>query len=193
MKMSMRELVLLFGTLTVALFGGTAMLAHPKLEAWQSIKVSQQQASEEIELNRRLIEQRDVWQGKFDVLKDKLPQFGAQQKMGIHWMSVMDDVARTHKLTISKRQQKTEIREGDVYELPIECREWEGSLDAIVGFLYQLQGDGAMLDVREIAMKPNKEKRLRGRFLLHCAYTREAVGLRAMSTDGAETVPPPGS
>ena len=62
---------------------------------------------------------------------------------------------------------------GDVFELPIEVRDWEGSLEALVGFLFELQSQGAMLDIRHLVMKPNEKKVLRGRFVLYCAYTRE--------------------
>ena len=173
MKMSTRELVLLFLTLTIGLFGGTAILARPKFDEWQTLKKSQTDTSDEITKNEYLISQRDRWDARFEELKDKLPQYPSDQKMDIYWMSVMEKVASENALSIIKRQQKNEVKEGDVYELPIECREWEGSLDAIVGFLVDLQKDGAMLDIREITMKPNKEKILRGRFVLHCAYTRE--------------------
>lgn len=186
MKMSTRELVLLFLTLTIGLFGGTAILARPKLDEWQTLKKSQAETAEEITKNEYLIAQRDRWDARFNELKTKLPQYPVDQKMDIYWMSVMEKLAGDNALIIIKRQQKAEEKEGDVYELPIDCREWEGSLDAIVGFMVDLQKDGAMLDIREIAMKPNNDKILRGRFLLHCAYTRE------QSPDtGAATGPAP--
>ncbi|MDA1044099.1 MAG: hypothetical protein O3C57_02630 [Verrucomicrobia bacterium] len=174
MKISVREMVLLFLTLSVGLFGGTAMVARPKLEAWKTLRQEQQAALLEIEQSKRLIAQGATWEQRFTSLKDKLPQYADDQKMDIFWMSAMDDLASDNALTISKRQTKSEIREGDVYEFPITVLEWEGTLDAIVGFLFDLQSGGAMLDIQEIVMKPNNDKVLRGRFLLHCAYTRAA-------------------
>jgi hypothetical protein len=56
--------------------------------------------------------------------------------------------------------------------LPIECREWEASLDALVRFLFELQSEGAMLDIRQLLIKPRGQGILRGRFTLYCAYAR---------------------
>lgn len=190
MKMSTRELVLLFLTLTIGLFGGTAMLARPKLDEWRTLMKTQEDTADDIAKNEYLIAQRGRWSDRFNELKDQLPQYPADQNMDIHWMSVMEKLAQKNALAINKRQSKDEVQEGDVFELPIDCREWEGSLEAIVGFLVDLQSDGAMLDIREIVMKPNKEKILRGRFLLHCAYTREQS---AASDDASVTSATPPS
>jgi hypothetical protein len=53
-------------------------------------------------------------------------------------------------------------------------------LDAIVKFLYDLQSQGAMMDVRKLMMKPHGVAPqggylMKGRFSLTCAYTKEGV------------------
>ena len=74
---------------------------------------------------------------------------------------------------ILKRQVGEEEKHGDVYELPIDCRDWEATLDSLTHFLFDLQAENAMLDVRQLLIRPNKDaSKLRGRFLLNCAYTR---------------------
>ena len=174
MRISRRELILLLLTLAAALFGATAILARPKFDAWKDIRRRQREVREAIEADRRLIGQRERWANDFDELKAYLPQYPMDKKMDIHWLSIMDTAAARHGVRIMKRQVEAEERVGDIYELPIEVRDWEGSLAAIVGFLFDLQSQGAMLDIRHLYMKPDKQKILSGRFTLYCAYTRES-------------------
>lgn len=176
MKVTPRELILFLATAGVALFGGTALLARPRLEAWKGLRRTQAELRQEIAADRRLIESRAVWDGEFEKLKTFLPQFPAAQQMDVHWLTMMDEVAALHGVHISKRQVGEEKRTGDIYELPIEVRDWDGTLDALVHFLFELQQRGAMLDIRQLFMKPNETKQLRGRFVLYCAYTRVGGG-----------------
>ena len=90
-------------------------------------------------------------------------------------------------MKISKRQPGEEKQQGEVYELPIECREWEGSLDAITHFLFDLQSEGAMMDIRHLLIKPKGEGVLGGRFWLHCAYTRgQESGVRGQGAEAEQ-------
>ena len=172
MNVSPRELILLEATLAVALFGGTVVLARPKFEEWKLIRKDQVQTRQGIELDERLLSERDTWDAKFDELKSELPEHAAGQRVDVHWMRLMQKLAKQHKVEIKKQQVGDEKKSGDVYELPIKCTDWEGDLNAIVHFLYDLQSQGGTLDVRELLIKPNKKKALRGRFVLYCAYTR---------------------
>ena len=184
MNVSPRELMLLEATLAIALFGGTAVLARPKFEEWKLVRKGQAQTRQDIELDERLLSQRDTWEAKFDELKSELPEHDQGQRVDVHWMRLMQKLATQHEVEIKKRQVGEEIQSGDVYELPIKCLEWEGDLNSLVRFLYDLQSQGGTLDVRELLIKPNKKKALRGRFLLYCAYTR-------VSNEAAANAPSP--
>ncbi len=174
MKMSPREMVLLMATLAVALFGITALLARPRFDEWKALRLAQHELREELAQDRRLLESRARWEDEFEALRSYLPQYPVDQKMDIHWMSIMDQLAAKHRVRINTRQAREERQVGDVYELPIEVRDWEAPLDSLVRFLFELQSQGAMLDLRQLTMKPNEQKVLRGRFLLYCAFTRAA-------------------
>ncbi len=184
MTITRRELVMGEITLAVALFGATAMLARPQIDKWQALKREQAQVQATIDADRELLTTRDRWQGKYDEMKSLLTQFDANQRVDVHWLSLMDSLARKHKVKISRRQVGDEERSGDVYELPIECREWQGDLDSVVRFLFELQSKGGTLDIRHLLMKPDDRKVLRGRFTLYCAYTRRGVAPeRAVTPD----------
>lgn len=172
MKITSRELSLGLATLTVGLFGGTFLLARPRLAEWQSLAKTQARLEREMQVDRDLVAKQAEWQERFDALSEAMPQYGLTQKTDVLWLSTIDGVARKHGLEIRRIEAGEERQQGDVYELPIECTEWEGDLDALVHFLFDLQSRGAMLDVRLLLIKPKAGKVLRGRFSLSCAYTR---------------------
>jgi len=172
MKITSREMTLGILTLTVGLFGGTLLLARPRLAEWQRLQKTQERLNDEIRRDSELVGKREEWEARFDTLSEAMPQYGTKMKTDILWLSTIDSVAQKHGLEIRRIEAGEERQQGDVYELPIECNEWEGTLDALVHFLFDLQSRGAMLDVRFLLIKPKAGKVLRGRFSLSCAYTR---------------------
>lgn len=172
MRFSSREAVLALVAVAVILFGGSAMLVKPKLVYWKELRAKQAEVIRHIEQDKRLVAEREKWTKQLEALSKMLPQHSPDKKVDVYWLSIMDNLATKHGVEISKRQAGEEKKQGDVYELPIECKEWEGSLDSIVHFLFDLQSEGAMLDIRQLLIKPKEKGLLRGRFLLYCAYTR---------------------
>jgi hypothetical protein len=87
----------------------------------------------------------------------------------------MDKIALENKILITHRQPGKETDAGEVLELPIEVKNWEGSLEALVKFMYALENaEQGMFDLKNLNFKPSSKKRyLRGSFTLTCAYMRE--------------------
>ncbi len=173
MNVNPREIVLLVATASVALFGVTSLLARERLAEWRELSAEQQRVREAIAESRALVGERDAWQAKLDAVKEMVPGFPRDRDMTVHWMGLIEAVAGRHGLRIQKHQGGEERRIGDTYELPIEIRECEGSLEAFVRFLFDLQSQGAMVDVRYLRVKPKDKTLLTGRVNLFCAYTRE--------------------
>ena len=74
----------------------------------------------------------------------------------------------------SQMQTKEETVVAGVHELPLEVRNWDGTLQQLVDFLHALHKEGAMLAIRNLSVQPIREKQgyLKGSFLLHCAFLR---------------------
>jgi hypothetical protein len=178
MKLSRRESVLGLSTLTVVLFAVTALLGRSKVAELREVWERQAEAVRQIELDRRLVDQRDKWETKLGELSRMLPVHPAGREVDVYWLAVMDRAASKHDFTITNRRTGDEKREGEVFELPIDVRDWEADLDSLVHFLFELQSEGAMFDVRHLLIKPKPraQGRLRGRFTLYCAYTRQQAG-----------------
>lgn len=175
MKVTRREAILFVATAGTALLGGTILLGRPRLDAWRETRTRQEAVRQSIERDREILLQQDKWDEEFRVLGKALPLIPADQKVDVHWLAIMDQVAARHGFKIIKRKVGDEKPLGDVYELDIECNEWEGTLDSLVLFLIDLQSQGAMLDLRQVLVKPKGAGILRGRFVLNCAYRREGV------------------
>jgi len=186
MHVSPRETMLLLLTATAAIYGGTYFMLRDKVDEASVLRMKRQQLQGEITQSRRLIEGRARWEKEYKQVSTNLPVFPADKKMEVHWLSLMDETASRYGVSILKRQNEPEQQNGEVYEMPIECRDWEASLDGFVRFLFDLQSQGAMLDIRQLTIKPKDEKTLRGRFQLYCAYIREGKPPAAVgkSTNG---------
>lgn len=173
MRLSLREIVLFFATGTVVLIGGALLLAKPVFKEMKETRTKMATLRSTIEYDKQLVAQDDLWASRIEELSKLLPHHPKGKNVGVYWLSTMNRIASRHGVRILKHQLGEESMEGDVCELPIDCKEWEGELKAVVHFLFDLQKDGAMLDIQQLTMKPKGRNLLRGRFVLLCAYTRD--------------------
>lgn len=172
MRMNPRELVLLLATLAVALFGVSYLAMRPKAREWKAIRETKAELRRQVARDRELIASREQWAGELETLSGLLTEVPAGQKVDVFWLTMMDGKAEQHGIKVLRRSAGEEKRMGDVYEMPIECQDWEGDLKSLVHFLFDLQSAGAMLDIRQLQVRPKSGAELKGRFSLSCAYTR---------------------
>jgi hypothetical protein len=87
----------------------------------------------------------------------------------------MDELAEKHHISIMQRQPGKEVEKGDVLELQIEVRNWEGALESLVRFMHELENTTeGMFDIGYLNFKPSaKRGYMKGSFTLTCAYMRE--------------------
>ena len=174
MKLSAREMVLVLLTVSAVVFGGTLILGKSRLEQWKELRASQKEVITRIEDDEELIAEESKWREELSELSKLLPQHPKGVRVGAHWVALMRRIATKSGVKILRQELGEEKQEGEVYELPIECRDWEGTDEAFIGFLIDLEADGAMLDIRQLLIKPKGAPGgvLRGRFRLYCAYRR---------------------
>lgn len=133
-------------------------------------KACRQYAEEE-----RLISEKAKWNAAYEDEKAAMPMFAEGKATDTTWLEKMDALAQKHNIYISQRQAGKEIEAGDVLELEIDVRNWEGALESLVRFLHELENtDEGMFDVKSLSLKPSTKKGyLKGSFTLTCAYMRE--------------------
>lgn len=172
---SNREKALLAIAFVFALFAFLGLRLRAKIDEVNKKRAELNAAELRLEACRSLIDQRDQWTARYSEKSDMIPVFTSDARLETYWGRKLSQLATTNGLTIVKSQALKETLSGDVYEMPIECKEWEGTLDSLVNFLYDVNAEGAMLDVRDLYVRPGAAKSggLRGSFTLYCAYLRD--------------------
>ncbi|OGV47473.1 MAG: hypothetical protein A2X46_14215 [Lentisphaerae bacterium GWF2_57_35] len=184
MKVSNREIYLGWATLVAVLLAGTYWLGEAKLKEWDEFSTARQA------LNVRL-QEAEVWANRqgvvdksLDAIRQQLPRYPVGQDVTAELLKTLERTAQSHNLTLLRREPDKEKSVGDLYEVAINCS-WEGELDALVHFLYALQVQGAMLDIRQLTITPGQggPGRLKGNFTVDCAYSRESAGANTLKVE----------
>lgn len=186
MKFSLRELVLAWATTVVVLLGLTYWLGQPKAKEWRDAVKAREQLTWRIKEIDHLMSDQDSVSARIAEIRKQLPQHPAGKDVTAELMMTLEKTAQEHGLSLLRREPEEEKSVGDLFEVAINCT-WEGELDAVVHFLYALQVQGAILDVRQMTITPGQggPDRLKGNFTVDCAYTRATSGLDTVRTEPA--------
>lgn len=143
--------------------------------AWKKAAKNYAKAKDTYLREVKLIGEKRKWAEAYETEKAAMPTFESGKATDTTWRRKLDELAEKHHVLISSAQTGKEVEAGDVLELPIEVRTWEGSLEGLVRLLHELENttDG-MFDITQISFKPSSKKGyLRGSLTLNCAYMRE--------------------
>jgi hypothetical protein len=171
MTLQPRETVLLVATCLAALLGGSSFLVRNQLASLAALSEREVTLEQELAGFKQNVAQRARFESQLGEVDDKLPRFPADQPMDVHWQRVAATAASSHGVRLHKQEVKGPEQVGGAYELMIDCNEWTGTLDGLIHFLFDLQSEGAMLDVRYLRVKPKGKELRTGQFDLYCAYT----------------------
>ena len=155
---------------------GVLALWFPKAKAsWTAKKATWQQLEQKFAREQAIIALRPEIQKQYNNLCNSMPVFPEGKSVDTYWLPIMDNTAKANDVNIAQRSIGGEATYGEVTELTLECRDWEGRLDALVWFLYDIETrNDAMMDIRAITIRPSAKKSgiLQGTFTLNCAYMR---------------------
>lgn len=174
MMVSAKEKRLLAVTAVFMLYAAVAFQLRPRLEAIEGAIALKRDKERLLGEYENLIAQSADWENQYAQKASLMPVFGMDRQVQTHWLAMLDGLASTNGLSVIRRQAGEEKPLGDVYEMEIECKEWEGDLPSLVSFLRDINEAGAMLDVKRMHIRPGngKSSHLRGSFTLSCAYMR---------------------
>ena len=173
MKISTREMILGIATVAVILFGFTYWLGSSKISTMKDMGEEKVRLRRQVELHKRILDERDKWVGRLNELQSQLPVYDRKFPATVALPKEIKRMADRHKLSLPLTQPEGEQQVGSLYELSVRC-DWQGKLDAIVHFLYDLHTKGIRFDVRQINIKPiaKLEGQLKGSMIINCAYRR---------------------
>lgn len=178
---SMRDRAVVAIGIVVAMYLAAGALWYlaltDKASSWNSSQRQYKTSLTKFQQERKLISQRLMWIDAYDEEREKMPTFPEGEAVDTHWLSKMDAIAFENHVSIGTRQPGQENTQGDVFELPLDVKNWEAGLEPLVKFLYGLEhAQEAMFDVQSLVMRPSSHKGfLKGQFTLTCAYMRGDV------------------
>ena len=178
MKISQREMVLGVATLTAVLVGLAWVMVDKKTDQWKTMAGQIDQAEQQIRHYEAAVRMQDNWLDELNALQEGLRVFEADERsVSPELMKIIKAISAGHDLDITRSQPYKEKPTGSLFELGINCT-WQGNLDAMVGFLAELQQQGVSYDVRQLNVTPvgKNTGRLKGNMVIHCAYTRVPAG-----------------
>jgi hypothetical protein len=193
MKLSSREAGLGITTGALLLFGLTFLVGAPKIKVWQERIETQKAQARRIEVSKRLVGDRARWDKRMADLRTRLSRYPAAMDVTADYLKILERVAKDNNITLVQRKPQKEKRQGDCYEMPVDCT-WEGDLNGLVHFLYALEQENVTMDMEDLSVSlvAGGKERLKGNFTLMCIYTREGGGPPVSETN-APTKSKPGS
>lgn len=175
MKISKRETFLGLFALTAILFGLTYWLAGSRIDEQRQIKAEKARLLHQIELHKRILSEKDGWYTRLEALQAQLPLYDEKTAITAELPKAIKRMADDRGLDLTRTQTEREKQIGTLYELGISCN-WEGKLDALVHFLYDLQSQGIRFDVLQLNAQPDaqRDRILKGSMIIDCAYRKKA-------------------
>lgn len=174
MRMSPREMVLSCVTgavvlLTVSYFAGAPLLAD-----WRTARQERAKLDAQKGVAQRLIQQVPEWQGRYDALRARIPQHGPDDPVTSEMLKTVKRLADQNGVSISRIEPDKEKSIGELAEVAIDCT-WDSELEPLVRFLYAVQTQAAILDIRQLTVAPAQvQGRLKGQFTVFFAFSRAA-------------------
>lgn len=173
MKLSQREILLFWATGVAALAGVSYMIAGPKVTEWKALREAEAEAARKIALSERLVAQAPQWETKLGELRKRLPVYPREKDVTADLLIRLEQIAEQSGLQLLSRDVEREAQHGDLFELAVNCK-WEGRLESVVQFLFDLQSQDVILDAGQLNITPNERKMPRGSFTVNCSYARVA-------------------
>jgi Tfp pilus assembly protein PilO len=179
MSLSRREVILAAATSAVVVGLVSWVIASPLIKTVQTAHAQLAKLQNEKSVLQKLISQRSLMLGQLEGLRAQLPRFKPDEQVSAQIISAVKKIADDESLTLSRLDPDPEKPIGDLSEVAIQCQ-WEGALDSITKFLYAVQSQGAMLDIRQLNIQPAQNTtqagRLRGNFKMYYAFMRVKPG-----------------
>jgi hypothetical protein len=176
MKITQREMILGVVTLAAVLGGITWYIVDKRVDEWKAKAGTIEKTEQQIRHYQAAIKMQEDWRDELNTLQAGLREFEpGKRSASPELMKTIKAISNKHELDITRSQPHAETPTGDLFELGINCT-WKGTLDAMVGFLTELQQQGVNYDVRQLNVTPDGKKtgKLKGNMVIHCAYTRKA-------------------
>ena len=170
---------------TVVMVGLYALLAllwfMGRAQAWTIARKGYEKELKTLQREKALIRDRDLWEERAETKRLRMPLVGEDEMPATRWERIIERLAEQYHVSVGKGLKAQQIEEdhGGVWEMPVEVKYDNTSLQRLVEFLYAVNtAEDAMMDVREIEINAARGKSagaLHGKMVLTCAYLKGNV------------------
>lgn len=143
---------------------------------WKKASGKYEKACRTYEREEKLIARKRQYADAYESGKAAMKFFEEDEKVDSFWNRRVEEIATTNNVFIAQSSSGKVTASGDIYELPIEVRSFEASLESLVKFLYALENsDDGLFNIRALSVQPNQAKPgyLKGSMTISCAFMRK--------------------
>ena len=178
---SRRDRMIIAIVVVVALYALAAFLWFTgRGDAWARARKAYDRELATLEREKALIRDRDLWEERAETKRLRMPLVGEGDMPATRWERIIEGLAEKYHVSVGKGLKASQVEEdhGGVWEMPVEVKYDNTSLQRLVEFLYAVnKAEDAMMDVREIeiAVRGRNVGALNGKLVLTCAYLKGEV------------------
>jgi len=171
MKLAGRELWLIVGAGIVLALLGTVWVVRETLDDWKASTQLERKTQEKLRLTKRTLSQRETVASQLETLQRKLPRYSPDRDVTAEQMRTLDRIAQEQSFGLGQREPQLENTNGVVREIGIHSA-WESDLGALTHFLYALQTQDVIFDVRRltVSLASGATDHLKGSMVINSAY-----------------------
>ena len=176
---SRRDRMIIAIVVVVALYALAAFLWFTgRGDAWARVRKAYDRELATLEREKALIRDRDLWEERAETKRLRMPLVGEDEMPATRWERIIENLAEKYHVSVGKGLKASQVEEdhGGVWEMPVEVKYDNTSLQRLVEFLYAVNtAEDAMMDVREleIGAKGKNVGALNGKIVLTCAYLKD--------------------
>ena len=175
---SRRDRMIIAIVVVVALYAFAALLWFTgRGDAWARARKGYEKELRTVEREKALIDDRAFWEERAEIKRLRMPLVGEDEMPATRWERIIEILAEEYHVSVGKglKAQQGEEDHGGVWEMPVDVKYDNTSLQRLVEFLYAVnKSEDAMMDVREIeiAVRGRNVGALNGKLVLTCAYLK---------------------
>ena len=178
---SRRDRMVIAIVVVVALYALAALMWFTgRRDAWERSRKDYKKELARTNREKALIEDRSLWEERAETKRLRMPLVDEAEMPATRWERIIERLAAEYHVSVGKglKASQTEEDHGGVWEMAVDVRYDNTSLQRLVEFLYAVnKSTDAMMDVREleISVRPKNPGALNGKLVLTCAYLKGDV------------------
>jgi len=190
--LTLREVKLALATGVVALAGLTWAGLRDRITEWGDLADERDELQLTIEKFEARISRKEGYQRRIETIKLILPEYPKGRDVKSQLLQQLQALASRHALSLPAMEpdREREVGEMGLYRLGVSDN-WVGNLEQLTRFLFDMQQQGAVIDVRQMTVKADDRGALRGNMRIDFAYNR--VDPSKMVAASPPSAPPPAS